>query len=452
MSSLFSALHASASALDVLNQALEVVQNNVANSSTPGYASQSPTSIALPFDPAAGLTGGVRAGAVQSSRDQFAEQAVWEQQTSLGYSNGQLDGLNALQQLFDVTGNSGIPGALNQLLSSFSSWSTEPDSSSARQQVISAAQGVAQSFNTVANGIQQAGDGAAQQIASTVQKINQLSSAIRDINVQRQEHGTTDAGVDAQLHSDLEQLSQLVNINVLQKDDGSVTVTTGSGTALVIGQDATQLTTATTSTGVQVLDSSQQDISGSLSGGTLAGLLQFRNQTVPGLLGSNGALNQLAQSLADTVNNQLKSAGGPPLFTYTSAAAAAQTLAVSSSITPGALVAASPGPPPVANGTASALAALSTQPIAALGNVNLTDFYSQIAAGIGTAQSAASAAQTTGQQLVAQAQNARSQVSGVSLNEQAAALMQFQQSYQAIAKMISVVDSLTSSVIDMVQQ
>src|SRR5579884_4474094 len=164
MSSLFSALRASAGALDVLNQSLNVVQNNVSNSSTPGYAGQSPTAIALPFDPATGLSGGVKAGPLQSSRDQSAEQAVWQQQTTLGFSTGQIDGLNALQQLFNVTGSGGIPGALNQLLSSFSSWSTEPDSNSARQQVISAAQGVAQSFNTVANGIQQAGDGAAQQI------------------------------------------------------------------------------------------------------------------------------------------------------------------------------------------------------------------------------------------------------------------------------------------------
>ncbi|MGH9620405.1 MAG: flagellar basal body protein, partial [Bryobacteraceae bacterium] len=41
MSSLFAALNTVASSMDVLQQAMGVVQNNVANASTPGYATQS---------------------------------------------------------------------------------------------------------------------------------------------------------------------------------------------------------------------------------------------------------------------------------------------------------------------------------------------------------------------------------------------------------------------------
>jgi flagellar hook-associated protein 1 FlgK len=59
--------------------------------------------------------------------------------------------------------------------------------------------------------------------------------------------------------------------------------------------------------------------------------------------------------------------------------------------------------------------------------------------------------QTVQQNLVSQAQQQRATASGVSLNEEAAKLLQFQQSYQAIGKLVGVLDSLTQTVIDMVK-
>ena len=59
MGSLSTALINSANALQVYSDALDVVQNNVTNANTPGYASQSPTLVAQPFDLATGAPGGV---------------------------------------------------------------------------------------------------------------------------------------------------------------------------------------------------------------------------------------------------------------------------------------------------------------------------------------------------------------------------------------------------------
>jgi flagellar hook-associated protein FlgK len=42
-------------------------------------------------------------------------------------------------------------------------------------------------------------------------------------------------------------------------------------------------------------------------------------------------------------------------------------------------------------------------------------------------------------------------VSGVSLNDQAASLMQFQQGYQAAAQMITVINNITQSLLTMMQ-
>ena len=120
MSNLLASLLSSASALQAYAQVLETSQNNVSNASTPGYAKQSVNLYALPFDPEAGITGGVAAGKVVSARDEFSEQAVRQQTSGLGYQQQLVDSLTAVQSNFDISGKQGIPQALNNLLQSFS--------------------------------------------------------------------------------------------------------------------------------------------------------------------------------------------------------------------------------------------------------------------------------------------------------------------------------------------
>ncbi len=85
MGNLMTALLNTANSMRAVEQALTVTENNVVNASTPGYARQTATFEALPFDLTVGLPGGVAPGLVQSSRDAFAEQAVRNQQTDLGF-------------------------------------------------------------------------------------------------------------------------------------------------------------------------------------------------------------------------------------------------------------------------------------------------------------------------------------------------------------------------------
>jgi len=53
------------------------------------------------------------------------------------------------------------------------------------------------------------------------------------------------------------------------------------------------------------------------------------------------------------------------------------------------------------------------------------------------------------QQVLAQARNLRSEASGVSLNDQAAQMLQFQKAYEAASKMVTVLDQLTQDTINM---
>src|SRR6185369_18072161 len=122
MANLLASLISSAGTLEAYGRVLETAQNNVSNASTPGYAKQRLDLYALPFDPEGGVTGGVRAGKLVSARSEYAESAVRQQTSDLGYQQQMVDNLTAIQANFDISGNQGIPQALNNLLKSFSAW------------------------------------------------------------------------------------------------------------------------------------------------------------------------------------------------------------------------------------------------------------------------------------------------------------------------------------------
>jgi flagellar hook-associated protein 1 len=472
MSSLFAALGTAANALDVLEKAIGVVQNNVANANTPGYVTQTPTFIARPFDPAGNVWGGVESGAVQSARNTYAEQAVWSANQRAGSATQQATSLDALQNVFDVSGTSGIPGALSQLSAAFSSWSANPTDTSARQQVLTAAQNLSQSFNQTATGIQTIRSQTDQQLAVTVSQINQYSAQIATINGQIRRGAGSDEGLQSQLYNTIEQLSSLVPVTVRTESDGTATVMLGGQSALVIGQNAKPLSVAYPPAPVgatyplatpdaQLLGADGHDVTYLAADGQLGGLIAFRNTALPAVIGNGqqqGSLNELAQGIADRVNGLLSSgqlsdgSPGVALFTYSpvSGTVAGATLGIDPSVTAAQLAAGTAGS---ANGTASALAGLANSHNATdqINGLDYTDFYSNIASQVGQQAASASSTSAAQTQILTQAQNLRAQVSGVSLNDQAASLMQFQQGYQAAAQMITVINNITQSLLQMMQ-
>jgi len=83
--------------------------------------------------------------------------------------------------------------------------------------------------------------------------------------------------------------------------------------------------------------------------------------------------------------------------------------------------------------------------------VSITSFFGQIAASIGSRASDAANQSDLYTQSAAQAKNLRDQISGVSLDTEAVNLIALQKSYDATAKLISVLDQITQSTIDILK-
>src|SRR5690348_2294070 len=143
---ILNALTATADALRAFDRVLEVTQNNVANVATPGYVKQRQMLATRPFDLDAGFQGGVYAGDLASSRDLHAEQWVRRQTALLGRDQQNVASLTALESVFDISGDYGIPNALTNLYDSFSAWAQSPSDGVARQNVIERAGNLAQAF------------------------------------------------------------------------------------------------------------------------------------------------------------------------------------------------------------------------------------------------------------------------------------------------------------------
>jgi flagellar hook-associated protein 1 len=470
---LFSTLNIGAEALSAYTQALTVAQNNVSNASTPGYATQLPTFEASSLQLEAGLPGGVSAGNPQSTRNEYLEQAVRTQAESNGNFTAQSQSLSSIEPVFDVTGQSGIDGALNNLFQSFSAWSANPSDPATRQAVIANAQDVADSFQQASSALAKVASSNNGQINSTVQEINTLAAQIQGYNAARLQSPGPNAGLDAQVHSTLETLAGLANVTAETQSDGTVTLLLGGQTPLLIGttlsavsaglSDAASPANPNAPPDTTILDSNENNIAGEITGGTLGGLLHVANTVLPSLQGDGsqtGALNQLAKQVADRVNQILEagqtSSGQPgvALFSYDSSSGAdvARTLALNSNATAANLAEVDPGPPAVSNGTALTLSNLgeSTSAQDTVNGQSILGFYAATAANVGSISASATSSAQESSQALAQAQAFRDNVSGVSLDAEAVRVQELQTGYQAASKLIATVAALTQTLMTMV--
>ena len=454
MGGLFTSLLNSTNALQVYGRVFSVIENNITNANTPGYARQDQSLVALAFNPAEGIEGGVMAGPMLSARSKYLEQAVRNQRELLGSAQQKTGDLTQIEPLFDTSGKSGVPAAFNNFFNSFSQLSVNPNDPVSRQNVIDAAGQVAGAFHQNAIGIGRVSSNLDSETRDAITTVNQAATDIASINQHFRSNSaaTTDAGLDARLNADLENLSQVVNYTAIKAGDGSYSIFLGGQTPLVIGDHTFPITGDFSAPQTVIRDSQANDITKELAGagGTMGAMLEEKNTTLPGYM---TALNNVAKVFADSVNTALALGvdrnGNPPavnLFTYNAVLGPAFTLAVTN-ITPDQIAAALPAAPG-GNGNAIALSQLAGQPL--VNGFTFTQAYGNLGGQVGADVSSAKQDQAAQQDLVGLAQQQRAQASGVSLDAEATKLLQFQQAYGAVGKLVSVLNSLTDTVMNMI--
>jgi len=453
MSGLYGSLSVALSSLMASQQALETTANNVANANTPGFSRQRP--VLVPGDPVIegnlSFGTGVLIQRLESLRDPILEIQLNQETQQQSKLNTTLGALQQMQTMFSSS-STGIGADISNFFSSLQQLSPDPSNISLRQAVLTAAGNLATDFNTTAHNLQTQRSNLDLNVVQTVGQINNLTAQIASVDQQianlENVHQDASSLVDKQTNL-IRQLSGLVDVSVIQTEHG-IALTTSNGTPLVSGGQSFALTSQTGSNGLQHIFAEGHDLTSSLTGGSLSGLIQMRDQQIPGMQSS---LDQLAAGLATALNTahqtgfDLNGNAGGNLFVPppTGGAGAASAMAVA--IADPALLAASSDGTPGSNGNLAALTAVHDQPV--VSGQKPLDFYSNIVFKIGSATSNTSADVDASTLIMQRLQDQRASVSGVSLDEEAANMIKYQTAYQAAARIVTTVNDMLNAAVNL---
>ncbi|HEX3755308.1 MAG TPA: flagellar hook-associated protein FlgK, partial [Rhizomicrobium sp.] len=302
-------------ALQTNSAALGVVSNNVSNINTPGYARRVVNEQTLS---AAGQLMGVDIASIQRVSDQFLTQEMLSASGSASQYDTQANLFTQLNGLLGAPGdNQSLSTALTNLTSAFATASQAPSTSASRTGVLNAMNGVASSISNVSGTITSMQGQIDSQVSGDISSTNGLIKQIYDLNTQIRSDSATGDDASALLDQRdvaLSSLGQTIGIKVSQQSDGSMNVSTTDGINLVSNTYA-QLSYAQGATNgsygnISIQDTNPQTgqligtpqaLDPHLSGGSLKGLIDMRDQVLGGLAQSLGTL---AQQTAQAFNAQ----------------------------------------------------------------------------------------------------------------------------------------------------
>lgn len=304
------------SGLNVAQAALVTTGHNTANVNTAGYSRQSAqiASSGGVYSPGVGFFGsGARVSDITRSYDQYLAsqlnqaQSLNQSLTTYYTQVSQIDNLLANQK-------TGLAPQMQALFTHVQAVANTPADPSARQQLISSSQALANQFRAMDQYLTSLNASVNDQVSGSVDQINAYAGQIASLNKQVAMLSNAAGG---QAPNDLlDQRDQLVNelgklvaTKLVVQDGGQYNVFIGNGQTLVLGDKATRLAALssasdpgrTTMAVVNVAGNAVELQESTISGGSLGGLLQFRNET---LATSQNSLGRMAIALADTFNAQ----------------------------------------------------------------------------------------------------------------------------------------------------
>ena len=235
--SLTQALSAAISGLRANQAGLALVSANVANAGTPGYVRKTISQVAT-----AGSDAGISVNVtgVQRELDTYVQRQLRVENSGASYADTLS---NIYKQLQDVYGAPGSSNTLESVYNSFTNalqtLSSSPDDTAAQSAVLSAAKLLTQQLNQSSDSIQALRGNAELGISDAVTKANQAINQIADLNnriaASSQSDGATATMLD-QRDAAVDQLSRLMDINVIKGDNNQISVFTNSGVQLVDNQ------------------------------------------------------------------------------------------------------------------------------------------------------------------------------------------------------------------------
>ncbi len=288
---------------------LEATSNNVANAGTDGYVRRRIVQVEG-VTAGAGLTADLGSGArvtgVERMYNAFLAEALRgatsnsERATALADMTARLDTL---------LGNpdQGIHNAIQSFFDQVELLARDPTSAANRQQLLQQGDSLMQRFQQLDSQLRGLDNEVNQRLQDSATRVSNIAAQLADINaaIGRGVSGSNDLA--DQRDALLAQLSSQLDIMVVPQADGTTTVMVGNGQPLVLGSNSARLSLVPdsfdpTRSSLSIdFGTEVRPIGGQVTGGTLGGLLAFRNAALDP---ARRELGLLASTLASVFNGQ----------------------------------------------------------------------------------------------------------------------------------------------------
>ncbi len=295
-------------------RAMTTIGHNIANANTQGYSRQRTQLDTLnPQGFGYGFVGaGVKVSTIERIYDQFIVDQV-RVQTSISSSlNSYYDLASRVDNLL-ADSEAGISPTLQEFFNAVQAVADAPGSTPARQVLLTSAESLTERMQYMHDSLNDLNRAMITDVTNSIDEVNGLASSIASINQQivleTQSFGQPPNDLLDQRDEMLRQLAERVSVNTTIQEDGAMNVFVGKGQALVIAGTANKFLVANDTFDLQEIaiqltsgnSTTGADVTKLITGGTLGGLFQLKNEIL------DPALNQLgrvAVGLAATFNAQ----------------------------------------------------------------------------------------------------------------------------------------------------
>ncbi|MGH8175201.1 MAG: flagellar hook-associated protein FlgK [Steroidobacter sp.] len=305
-------LNTSISGLLAFQRALDTTSHNITNANTVGYSRQLPEFMTRSAQQTGGgwVGNGADVTTIKRAYDDFLANQARSSSSSYSQSNTYATQAGRISNLL---GNSttGLSASLQNFVNSVQSVADTPTSIPARQTLLSQAQTLVDRLKSFDASLQSFDAQVNATLESEVDAVTSLARSIAQLN-QEITSGYAQTGQPPndlldQRDALIDELATHINVNVVEQENNSVSVFIGNGQPLVVGQTAATVVASAdpydpTRNIVAVQSASGvADITSSLSGGTLGGVLDFRTQMLDP---ARNTLGRLSIAVTEVMNEQ----------------------------------------------------------------------------------------------------------------------------------------------------
>jgi flagellar hook-associated protein 1 FlgK len=299
-----------ASALNAAYIALQTTGNNIANANTPGYSReivsfmpQLSTSLGGMY-----LGTGVAVSSISRVYSDFLGQQTNLAQALASQADTAATMTGQINSMFSDS-STGIGSSIDNFFTQLQALSSDASSAATQQTTLSSAQQMASTFNGYYAQLQSLSQSTQQQIGEQIQTVNTTVSQIASLNSQIQlatASGQEPNSLLDQRDQDILTLNQSIGVATTTQSNGTVDIYLANGQPLLVGTQTYNLTMGHDPTNPQnlIVGTSNGNAIAALQpdntgGGAIGALLQFQNQTIPGV---ENQIGQLAVTLSTEMN------------------------------------------------------------------------------------------------------------------------------------------------------